>query len=170
MATEEDILRRVQTVRRYFEHVWNAAEAEAISELVSADYVGHDPDFRGENARELLGPEGAKDMVGFYKFAFPDLKVTIEDIFGHADRVSVRWFAEGTHAADFCGVEPFDELVHFDGMTIFRLDVDDMIAEEWILVDVYGILRQIGGIEQLNPQATETPIGQPEDEPSEESP
>jgi steroid delta-isomerase-like uncharacterized protein len=160
----DDIERRVLTVRRYFTHVWNEGESEAIGELVARDYVGHDPDFKGDMARELLGPEGARDYVGLYKFAFPDLKVELQDIFGAGDRVSARWFATGTHAADFCGVAPFDEVVRFAGMSIFRLDTDDLIAEEWTMVDVYGILHQIGGLEELNPGANEVPIGQPEDQ------
>ena len=36
------------------------------------------------------GPEGTKQAITTYRTAFPDLQVTVDDIFAAADRVAFR--------------------------------------------------------------------------------
>lgn len=160
MATDPDF--NLSAARRFVETVWNRADPSYIGDLVSDDYVAHDADFKSDDVSgDLLGPDGAKDNVAFYKLAFPDLKLAIADAFASGDRVCLRWNATGTHAGGlFMGVEPFGEPVSFGGTTIYRFG-DGRIVEEWTQVDVYRLMRQLGAIQEPEPQEEEEPIGQP---------
>jgi steroid delta-isomerase-like uncharacterized protein len=158
-----DTNENLMVARRFIETVWNRADPSYIGDLVSEDYVAHDADFQSDDVSgDFLGPDGAKDNVAFYKLAFPDLQLRVDDSFGQADRVVLRWTASGTHAGgNFMGVEPFGENVRFGGITVYRFDADGRIAEEWTQVDMYRLMNQLGAIREPEPEEEEIPIGQP---------
>jgi ketosteroid isomerase-like protein len=45
----------------------------------------------------VRGPEGAKQAMGMYFKAFPDLHVETQQIIASGDHVVLRWRATGTH-------------------------------------------------------------------------
>ncbi|MFB6283843.1 MAG: ester cyclase [Halobacteria archaeon] len=53
---------------------------------------------------------------------FPDMEITVEDVFGSGDRVAVRWTMTGTHQGEMFGVEPTGREVEFVGIEINRLE------------------------------------------------
>jgi len=66
-----------QLMRRWFQEVWNEGKAETIHELLAPDAVAIG---QLEDRKEL---RGAADFVPFVKTlrsAFPDVKMTVEDI------------------------------------------------------------------------------------------
>ena len=65
--------------RRIFEDVWNRKNLSAIDDLISADYIHHDP-----NSPPANGIDGYKQFVNHYMSAFPDAHFTIEDAFTQA--------------------------------------------------------------------------------------
>ena len=77
------------------------------SQQRSAWFDIHDPSVTAMG----LGPqpldlEGLKEFYeGLWK-AFPDLRITIEDIVGEGDTVAWRLSVTGTHEAEFRGVAP----------------------------------------------------------------
>lgn len=77
-------------------------------------------------------------------FAFPDLQVKVEDIFGAEDKVAVRLRISGTHAGEFLGVRPTGKRVDYESTEIYRI-ADGKIAEEWICSDMLTLMAQIGG-------------------------
>ena len=52
-------------VRRFFEEVWNQQNVDAMDELVSVDFVGHDPQA------PATGREAANAVVRMFLTAFP---------------------------------------------------------------------------------------------------
>ena len=53
--------------RRFFEEVWNQQNVDALDELVSPDFVGHDPQA------PAIGREAEKAVVRMFLAAFPDI-------------------------------------------------------------------------------------------------
>jgi predicted ester cyclase len=53
--------------------------------------------------------------------AFPDIELTIEDIFSVDDKVGVRWIATGTHKGEGLGVPPSSRSVRIPGSTVVRI-------------------------------------------------
>ena len=75
--------------------------------------------------------------------AFPDLEVTIGDVFGEDDLVAVRHSWRGTHRGEILGIAPTGKTVVVQAMNIFRL-ADGKIVERWGGPDLHGLLRQLG--------------------------
>ena len=68
-------------VRRLFEEVWAKGNVAAVDEYMAADYAEH-PLPSG------LPPdtEGLKQLISAYRSAFPDLQITLDDIFAEGER------------------------------------------------------------------------------------
>ncbi len=128
-------------VRRLMAEAWNARHFSVIDELCSASFTMHDP----STPNLSKGPEAAKAYIGALVAAFPDIHLMVHDIFGEGDRVSLRWSAEGTHQGELNGVPPTNRRVSVSGQAIYRI-ADGKIEEDWIVVDTFGMLQQLGVI------------------------
>src|SRR5215207_1674387 len=116
-------------VRWFFEEAWGKGNLAAVGEYIAADYVEYTLPPGSEQGRDAL-----KQFVAMYHEAFPDVKVTMHDIFGKGDRVAYRWSASGTHLGEWMGVPPTG--LHLTtGITIHRI-VGGKCVEGWISVDI----------------------------------
>ncbi len=79
--------------------------------------------------------EGLKQLILAYRTAFPDLKLTLEDIFAEGEMVAFRWSARGTHLGDWLGIPPTANHVTATGITIFRI-ADGKVVESWTSIDL----------------------------------
>lgn len=125
-------------VRRSFEEVWNDKNLDALDEIVAADAVDHSrpPGFP-------QGVEGSKAFIGMYLSAFPDTKMTIEDMIAAGDKVITRWVATGTHDGELMGIPPTGKHVTVTGMGIDRIS-GGKIVESWGEFDALGMMQQLG--------------------------
>ena len=126
-------------VRACFEN-GSRGNFDAFRELVTPDYVVH--------PEEVRGPDGLAAMVQSYRDALADLTVTIEHQFTEGDYVATRTTIRGRHEGELMGAPPSGRDVEFTGLTISRCR-DGKIEEEWELVDVVGLLRQVGALPEL---------------------
>jgi predicted ester cyclase len=86
-------------VRKFFEEAWAKGNAAAVDEFMATNYVEH-PRPSGLPP----GPEGLKQLITAYRSAFPDLKITLDDIFAEGEMVAFRWSARGTHLGNWLGI------------------------------------------------------------------
>jgi steroid delta-isomerase-like uncharacterized protein len=128
------------TIRTLIEEVWNKGNFAATEELVAADAVDHDP-ARPPDLPQ--GREGLKHAVSMYRSAFPDLRLTIDDLLAHEDKVVWRWHSEGTHSGEFLGLLPTNRHGSVTGISIARLE-DGKVVESWSEWDNLGLLQQLG--------------------------
>jgi steroid delta-isomerase-like uncharacterized protein len=127
-------------VRRLIEEAWNGGNLAVTEELVSPDAVDHDP----ARPRGLpQGREGLKQTISMYRDAFPDLKLSIDDLLAQGDKVVWRWHAEGTHTGEYQGLLPTGRRGEVTGISIARME-DGRVAETWIEWDNFGLLQQLG--------------------------
>ncbi len=126
-------------VRRWGE-MWNSGRTGDVGEFVSPDFVRHDP-----NMPEVRGVEGETALVEMYLAAFPDLRFTIEHLIAEDDLVLARLTARGTHRGELMGIPASGRQVTVAAMELYRLD-DGKIAEQWVTMDVLGLLQQLGAI------------------------
>jgi steroid delta-isomerase-like uncharacterized protein len=129
-------------VRRLLEEVFNRGSTDLLTELVAADHVGHDP------FGDHYGPEGLRIAVVEYRVAFPDLRVTVEDLVTEGDKVVHRFTLWGTHAGPFMGIPPTGRVVTAAGIAIDRL-AGGKVAESWVSLDALNLLRQLGAVQTL---------------------
>ena len=126
-----------ELVRQWFA-AWNAHDADGISRLATPDFVRHDP-----NSPEVHGPQGERQLASMLFGALPDMEFTLEDMVAASDRVAVRFVARATHRGELMGIPATGKRLSFSGMELYRV-VGEKVAEQWVGVDMLGILQQLG--------------------------
>ena len=120
--------------------VLRQANLDAVDELMSDDFVEHDPPPGMAGDRQ-----GFKDFVAGIHQAFADQLHTVHDQIADGDRVVERWTMSATHVGDWLGIPPTHKRITVSGMDISRLE-NGRIAEHWTQIDVLGMLQQLGAI------------------------
>jgi len=92
-----------------------------------------------------MGPEAAKQAAADYRRAFPDLRVTVEDLIAEGDKVVGRLRFRGTHLGELDGIAPTGRRVDCTGIVVSRME-GGKIAEDWANFDDLGLMRQLGAI------------------------
>jgi steroid delta-isomerase-like uncharacterized protein len=131
-------------VRRLFEEVWNKGNLGVTDELFAPNYAHHDsstPDVG-------RGPESEKKRATLYRTAFPDLRLTIEDIIAEGETVMARWSCRGTHKGDLSGIAPTGKQFAISGISIARI-ANGKMAEGWVNWDALGLMQQLGVVPEL---------------------
>ena len=129
-------------VRRFVEDCLNGRNPDLVDELFSPDYVnyaapaGVSPDL-----------EGYKERVASVLRGFPDLQVTIEDLFSDGDRVAIRLSASGTHKGDSLGLSATGRFASWTATAIYQV-VDGEIVQRWENRDDLGLMQQLGAVSQ----------------------
>lgn len=131
-------------LRRWFGEVWNEGRAEAIDELFAAEGVAHG--LADATGAELRGPAHFREFHQGFRTAFPDLRVTVEDMVAEGDKVAGRCAVRGAHRADTLGFPATDREVAFEGMCIVRIR-DGQIVEAWNNFDFLSMYQQLGVME-----------------------
>ena len=124
-------------VRRFFEEVWNQGNVVAAEDFLAAEFTSHNTfDVT------MLGPDEYGRAVLDYRTAFPDLTVTLEDVFGSGDRVAVRGIDRGTHQGEYMGRAATGRRVTSTWIEIFRTHSGKAV-EGWVETDTRRLLDQI---------------------------
>ena len=132
------ISRSYSTVSRLYEEVFNKGKLEQADTLIAAEYIDHDPIGLGGKS----GIEGFKQTVRALRFAFPDLRFTVDQMIVNGDQVVTRTTMRGTHKNSFMGVDPTGKQVTVSGFDIFRI-ADGVVAERWGTLDGLTLMQQM---------------------------
>jgi steroid delta-isomerase-like uncharacterized protein len=89
--------------------------------------------------------EAWRQFTAPFTEAFPDLRLTIQDIAAEGDTVAARVAFRGTHRDEFQGIPPTDKEVAFSSMEFNRV-VDGKVEEHWVELDLFGLMQQLGAI------------------------
>jgi steroid delta-isomerase-like uncharacterized protein len=127
-------------VRRELE-MFSTGDFSAIDEILSPDYVGHDPAM----PEPLRGPDAFKAQCEGYRTAFPDLQLTVDHQVAEGDYVVTRWTARGTHEGDLMGIAPTGNSVTTTGISIERV-VEGLVVEDYTEWDALGLMQAVGAV------------------------
>ena len=94
------------------------------------------------------GPTCALEGIGAACAAFPDIRITINDLFAADDKVVLRWSSHGTHRGELQGIPAANRPMTMTGIAIYRF-ADGKIVEEWMNNDTLGVLRQLRCITRI---------------------
>lgn len=126
-------------VRRYYDEVFNEGKVDLLDQLAVPDYVEHNP-FPGQAA----GLEGLRQRAEAILGAFRP-RFTVEDVICEGDRVVVRWSQRAVHVGDFMGIPATGKSITLRGIDIHGMR-DGRMSEHWDVVDMLGLLQQLGAI------------------------
>lgn len=138
-----------ETVRDFYEATGETF-TDLLGDVLTDDVVLHDP-----HLSDIHGHDRVARYYATFHDAFPDIAFTVDDLFVTGDRVAVRWTAEGTHQADFWGIESTDNEIHLSGIDIVRVE-DDRISEVWTVYDSATLLQQLDVELPVTPPTGET--------------
>ena len=126
--------------RRFGEEVWGKGDLQAADDVLADDFTEHNP-----APRQRPGREGHKQVLQQWRAAFPNLTLTVDDVFAVGDRAALRWTARGTHTGDLMGMPPTGREVTLTGIDILRV-VDGKIVERWGEFSGIEMLQQLGAL------------------------
>ncbi|MHA6626188.1 ester cyclase [Pseudonocardia sichuanensis] len=115
--------------------------AKAIDEVVDPDVLFHAPVPMGATGRQAITQVWAVLLQ-----AFPDIRVTVEDMIAEGDEVVFRNTVTGTHLGEYRGLPPTGRSVTYNEIFVVRF-ANGRVAEVWGVVDVLSQLRQLGMIQ-----------------------
>jgi predicted ester cyclase len=141
-APEVENLKRVLG---YWENVWSRGQLEGVAQF-------YDPACKhGKN----FTIEGFQKNVARFRAAFPDLTVTVNEIFATGDRVVCHVTYRATHSgAKFLGQEPMNTKIEVPGIDIFVLR-DGKCVDHLHVADHLDLVVQMGMT--LTPKPPEGP-------------
>jgi predicted ester cyclase len=93
----------------------------------------------------LQGHDGLRAFHEALWQAFPDIRLTVEDLVVESDRAALRYRLRGTHSGPYLGVAPTGLGFDVEGLTLLRV-ADGRVAEEWHAPTELAILRQLGAV------------------------
>ena len=123
-------------LRQVIEEVFNKAAWDELDRFYSPDYIQHNPAV----------PPGIDGMKGYFQTlyqAFPDWQGRIDHLLADGDLVCAFITWTGTQQGEFQGLPPTGRRVQLSTADLFRV-ADGRLAEHWDVVDLLGMLRQLG--------------------------
>jgi predicted ester cyclase len=129
----------VELVQRHYRDFINLGDASAADRDLRPDFIDH-----AAPPGTPPGPDSAKNWIAMVRSAFPDIRVTEEQIIASGDLVGVLGHWEGTHNGPFFGIEPTGRSVEMRGIVLWRI-VDGQLAERWAVLDYDALLQAIQG-------------------------
>jgi predicted ester cyclase len=117
-----DLEANKQFVRDHFEEFVNRKNSAIAYRNFTPDFLDH-----GGPYSETTGQEATKRMMDGMYAQYPDLSVTIEDIFAEGDRVVARNIWRGTDATT-------GKRMSFEGIVIWRF-AHGRLAERWARIE-----------------------------------
>src|SRR5215470_16272849 len=105
----------IAVVRRLIDEVWNQRAFDVLDDLFAAEAIISESGV----PFPIRGPLCAKEGIGAACAAFPDVRVSVEDIIAADDKVVVRWSCQGTHRGEIQGIPPTNHPVTMTGMAIY---------------------------------------------------
>jgi len=125
-------------MRNTYERI-NAGDIAGFGDLMADDFVEHQG-----GAGFPATKEGTLDFFRALQDAFPDLRMTVEDLIAGGDKTVARVTITGTHAGEFLGVPPTGAHVDVQLVDIMRFDDAGLVCEHWGVADMLSLMQQLG--------------------------
>ena len=127
-------------IRRWIE-AFNERDLQGEADVLAPGFVAHVPDAPAP--LDLEGLEAWRGFTAPFVEAFPDLRLTIQDIAAEGDTVAARVAFRGTHRGEFQGLPATGKEVAFSSIEIDRV-VDGKVEEHWVEINLLGLVQQLG--------------------------
>jgi steroid delta-isomerase-like uncharacterized protein len=129
-----------ELVRRLTEEGFAKGNLAVFDELLSEDFVSHDPPPGAPSNRE-----GMKAVAGMVNAAFDDISFEFDEYIDAVDgRVTENWAMTGIHANEAFGMPASGKSVRVRGIEVWRC-ADGKIVEHWGSIDMSDIAEKAMG-------------------------
>ena len=112
-------------MQRYIELVWDHQNPDAVDQFLAPHYRRH------------LTPTSApltradqKRLLTSFRAAFPDIRITVEEVIADGDRIAFRSTMHGTHQGEFQGIAPTGKAVTIGLLDLIRIENGKFVPAE----------------------------------------
>ncbi len=140
MTKTQDIKRAAARFYEKVNEAMSTGNTALLDEVVAPDAVDHNP-----VPGQAPGRDGIKKAFAEGRDAFPDMRMSVQDMVAEGDKVACRIVTRMTHRADFQGIPATGKQVTMSGIDILRF-VNGKIAERWGEFDNLGMMQQLGAV------------------------
>ncbi|SRR6266508_649287 len=127
-------------VRRMEEEIFNKRNVAAVDEFLAPGYVLRTAPEGTPSSRDAV-----KQFIGMYLEAFPDLRISIDELLAVEDKVVGRFTFTGTHGGELMGLPPTQRRISVRQIAIYRIE-NGKVVEEWEVSDQLGLMQQLGAL------------------------
>jgi len=113
---------------------------DRFSTRISSNFIEHDPEPGVEP-----GIDGIKQMMNMFYSAFPDLKVTVNQLVAERDLVVGHMTTEGTQTGEFMGIPASGKKISITEMNMVRI-ANGKAVERWGQANAMAMMQQLGVI------------------------
>jgi steroid delta-isomerase-like uncharacterized protein len=137
MAVSED---NKALMRRFYDEVVAQGNVDLIDDMLAEDFVEHE-EFPG------ITPDraGVKQFFTMLRAAYPDIRMTAEDLIAEGDKVVARISITGTHQGEFMGVPATGKQITVPAVDIVQFR-DGKATAHWGVTDGLTWMQQLGAI------------------------
>lgn len=136
-ATAEETA-NIALSREFIEKAINNADTAFAREHIDAAFVEHSP-----SPGQKTGIEGFMEWVVMNKAAFPDIKLTIENIFAKGDQVAIVSTLTGTNTGPMMGKPATGKSVSMQVVDVVKIKNGKM-TDHWGQADVMKMMTDLG--------------------------
>jgi len=133
------------TIRRFYALI-SAGDIDGFGALLADDFVEHE-------VTPGLAPTKA-GVLSFFRMqraAFPDMNMAPEDVLISGDKAVARVRVTGTQTGEMMGMPPTGRSADVQLIDIIRFGDDGLAHEHWGVIDMLGMLQQLGAIPAAPP-------------------
>jgi steroid delta-isomerase-like uncharacterized protein len=124
-------------IRRFAEEIWNKKDSSKLEDFLAPNCSMQTPDG------VLRGINEYKQLHETYIRAFPDCKMTIDEVMSEGDMVAARYTFTGTHKGELKGVAPTGKRVNETVMVLCRIS-NGKVTEQTTVWDRLALLEKLG--------------------------
>lgn len=133
-----------ELVLRFMDEVFAKKNIAYLDEALSEDFIEHQvmPGISPDKA-------GARKIFEMMFQGTPDMSVEVTDVIASGDRVATNSIVRGTDTGGAMpGLPATNKPYSMGGIDIVRIDDEGKMAEHWGIVDIMGMMGQLGLLPQ----------------------
>ena len=138
MKAQAEVEEQNKEITRKFFKELDSGNFDAVIELHDSNFVLH-----MAGSPEPIKLEDANQLMRNFYTGISKQKHVIDLIIGEGDKVAIMTTTHGSHNGEFMGIPPSGVGVEFSQVIIWRI-TDGKIAEAWEVVDMLGLMQQLG--------------------------
>jgi steroid delta-isomerase-like uncharacterized protein len=121
------------------EEAYSKGNVDVLNEIFAPNFTEHQAGIVPPTA------EGVKRSIAAIRGAFPDMKLTVEEMVASGDKVWARLTGRGMHRGPFVGIPPTGKSIVITVMDECRFE-NGQIVEHWGVADQLAVMAQIGAL------------------------
>jgi steroid delta-isomerase-like uncharacterized protein len=121
---------------RYVE-AYNVGDLSIFDEIISPEIVQHN--IEGD----IIGIEAFKESAASLRTAYPDIKLSFDELILKGDKIVTRWTITGTNTGPSSDLPPTGKNIKVSGVTIGHI-INGKTNEEWVYYNGAAVLNQLG--------------------------